>query len=100
LILNWNTDPEGPVGYTLSDQPAAATDDEMAARVDEYLGRQSQPVGITAISKEVKGRSKRIREIVEAGASSGRYGTSGGPRPTYWLASSDRGYQEGLDVGA
>lgn len=98
LILNWNTDPEGPVGYTLSDQPAAATDDEMASRVDEFLKRQKDPVGITAISKEVKGRSKRIREIVEAGALSGRYGSSGGPRASYWLAESDRGYQEGLEV--
>lgn len=98
LILNWNVDPDGPVGYTLSDQPAAATDDEMLTRVDEYLGRQTQPSGITAITKGVKGRSKRISEIVEAGAAAGHYGSSGGARPTYWLASSDRGYQEGLDV--
>lgn len=89
LILNWLTDPNGPVGYKVADAPAGVSESEMFERIDAFLREQSQPVGITAIAKGVTGQNKRKREIVERGVAQGRYATSGGARPTYWLLVDD-----------
>lgn len=89
LILNWLTDPAGPIGYKVADAPAGVPDDEMFDRIDAFMREQTKPLGITAISKGVTGQNKRIRQLVEQGVQNGRYASSGGARPTYWLLAAD-----------
>lgn len=89
MILNWLTDPDGPVGYKLADAPTGVTDSEMYERIDAYMQEQNGPVGITKIAKDVTGQNNKIRELVKKGVEQGRYGTSGGPRPNYWLLNTD-----------
>lgn len=85
LILNWLTDPKGPIGYVAADAPQGVPEDELYRRIDTFLREQAAPVGITSIAQGVTGQNKRIRELVDQGTASGRYGSSGGARPTYWL---------------
>jgi len=100
MILNWLTDPSGPVGYKLADAPTGVTNSEMFERIDAYLREHDGPVGITKIAKDVTGQNTKIRELVKKGLQAGRYGTSGGARPSFWLLNSDlpiNGYDEGED---
>lgn len=94
MILDWLTDPEGPVGYASTGAVKGVTDVELYERIDTYLREQESPSRITAVAKGVQGNGKRIRELVDIGVSSGRYVASSGTRPTYWLP----GPQESMDV--
>jgi len=94
MILDWLTDPAGPVGYTMSGVTKGVTDTEMFERIDKFLREQQFPSKITAVTNGVKGNAKRTREIIEIGLASGRYQSSGGARPTYWMG--DRSVQEGM----
>jgi hypothetical protein len=96
MILDWLTDPAGPVGYSTSGVAKGVTDGEMWERIDVFLREQAEPSKITAIVHGVKGQGKRIRELLELGIGSGRYASSGGVRPTYWLG--DGSSQDAMDV--
>lgn len=93
MILDWLTDAKGPVGYSLSGVAKGVTDGELWERIDAYLREQSSPSKITAIVKGVTGQGRRIRDLVELGVQEGRYASTSGPRPTFWLND-----QEALDV--
>lgn len=77
LLLHWLTDPQGPVGYRVQDTTTPEiTDADFFPRIDEFLAVQSGPVGMSMIRKNVKGNEIRIQDLVERGASGGRYARS------------------------
>lgn len=96
MILDWLTDPEGPIGYRGSEAPKGVPDATIYERIDQYLREQVKPPGVTAIRDGVPGQGKRLKELLEEGVSSGRYARSGGARPTYWLTRD--ALQEAMDV--
>jgi hypothetical protein len=94
IILNWLTDPKGPVGYKTAETPQGIADETVQERIDTYLRQQSKPSGITKIRESVPGQGKRIKDLIERGISDGRYSSSGGVRPRYWLNETAQGVQE------
>lgn len=96
MLLNWLTDPEGPVGYSMSEAVKGVTEDELTTRVDQVLREQEEPSGITIIREKTKGKATRVKKVLEDGVRAGRYASSGGQRPTFWLVGAP-GTQDTLD---
>lgn len=96
MILDWLTDPNGPVGYASSGVAKGVTDTELWERIDVFLREQAQPSRITEITKGVKGQNRRVKDLLERGSSDGRYATSGGTRATFWLP--EKIAQEAMEV--
>lgn len=91
LLLEWLTDPDGPVGYNGQSAPVALDDDVIFSRLDEFLAAQDGPVGATEVRKHVKGNNKRLSDLLQRGVDSGRYLSTGGPRPRFRLAPNRGG---------
>lgn len=89
LMLEWLTDPNGPVGYRAESAPQGVTEDEMYERVDKFLAAQTEPLSITEIRRRVTGNNRRLGEILKQGLIDGRYLETGGARNKVWLAGGD-----------
>lgn len=97
MLLNWLTDPEGPVGYSVSEAVKGVTEEELAARVEQVLREQQEPQGVTAIREAAHGKADRVKRILEQGVADGKYGASSGKRPTFWLLDTP-GAQDAMNV--
>ena len=85
LLLEWLTDPTGPIGYKAENAPQGVTDDAMFSRVDAFLREQQEPKPVSEIRRRVQGNNGRIGEIVRQGIIDGRYMETGGPRTKVWI---------------
>lgn len=96
MLLEWLTDPDGPVGYNGQSAPVALDDEVIYSRLDEFLHAQPEPVGATDVRKHVKGNNKRLGELLQRGVETGRYLSTGGSRPRFALAP-DLGGEPDID---
>lgn len=102
LLLEWLTDPGGPIGYRGQSAPAGIDDDVIFDRIDDFIASQPGPVGVAEVRKGVKGNNQRLGEALLRGVETGRYISSGGARPRYRIApelgdESDLDYQPSLE---
>lgn len=89
LVLDWLTNPDGPVGYKVQGASEFSDEQKMTIqqRIDSFLAGQGEPVGITAIKTAVKGKALQIMGALADGIETGRYQMTGGARPKYWLTA-------------
>lgn len=87
LLLEWLTDPEGPVGYRVEAAPQGISDSELYTRIDTFLV-DFPASNMTTIRKRVQGNARRIGELVGEGVTAGRYMREGEGRKTFYSVGS------------
>jgi hypothetical protein len=90
FVLYFEEDATKPVGYRLMDTSSTRKDDgEIIERINETLEKAATPLNMSEIRARTTGNGSRIASLINDGVRQGRYHSSGGGRPKFWLSDGE-----------